>query len=280
MSTPPHALVLFFGANLELRRNVEESLNELFRPRVLDRVLDWVDPSFWEDLPQGDAEALLPWWVERMNVLFSHATDPTGFADGLGRHDAAAQTAWHLTLERSLADATLLLADPSQPDLVRSQLAFDLLDKCESLLGYSKSGPGFKELLRRSRAVPRLNACWQTLPGELPRRFRRHTGLVYDSMYEDIREHALAHRRTQRGILVATDDPARPRPMSMDDYTSRLLRTVRNSAHGLSRPLRGNTGLLIATHDGDIPTQLGDTAALALFGLVADAPKLCSGDWW
>jgi hypothetical protein len=280
MSCPPHALVLFFGANLELRRNPEEDFNDLFRPRVHDRPMKWGDPPFWEDVSQADAEVLLPWWVARMNVLFSHASDPTRFADSFGRHDPGAQTAWHLTLERALADASLLLSDPNQADIIRSQIAFDLLDKCESLLGYSRSGPGFKELLRRSGTVRRLNRCWEDLPGGLPRHFRRHTRRVFDAMYEDVREHALANRRTKRGMLVAADDPLVPRPLSMEGYVSQLMRTARNSAHGLARPLRGAEGLLTATHDGEIPTQLSDVAALVLFGLVAGAEDLCAGQWW
>lgn len=280
MSCPPHALVLFFGASIELRRNVEDSFNDLFFPRVLDRAVEWTDSAFWEGLAPADVESLLPWWTDRLNVLFSHAADPTRFADALGHHDPAAQTAWHLTLERALADATLVLADPSAHDLVRSQLAFDLLDKCESLLGYSKSGPGFKELMRRSKVVPRLNQAWGTLPGELPRRFRQHTRAVFDSFYEDVGQHGLAHRRTRRGMLIAPEPHAKPRPMSMDDYVSRIVREGRNSAHGLSRQLRGSTGMLVSTHDGDLPPQLTDVAKLALFGLVADADRLCAGSWW
>ena len=81
-------------------------------------------------------------------------------------------------------------------------------------------------------------------------------------------------------MLVATDDPANPRPMSMDDYVSRVAREVRNSAHGLSRQLRGRTGLLVATHDGNLPTQLTDVAMLVAFALAADANRLRTGDWW
>jgi hypothetical protein len=276
---PPHALVLFFGANVELRRKPEDAFSDIFRPGLLSRAA-WTDEVFWDAVPHSDVEALLPWWAGRMDVLFSHAADPTRFHDALGRHLPGAQTAWHLTLERALADVTLLLADPNQAGITRMQIAFDLLDKCESLLGYSKSGPGFKALLRRSKAVPRLNEAWKGLPGGLERRFRRHTRAAFDTFYADIREHALRHRRTKNGMLVATEDPARPRPMSMDDYVARLVREVRNSAHGLSRQMRGPVGLLVGTHDGALPTQLNDIAILVFFALVADAEKLCAGDWW
>ena len=280
MSCMPHALVLFLGEPLELRQHVEESLPALYRPGVLDRAGNWDDPPFRQGLTHAEVESLLPWWVERLNVLYSHATDPTRFSDQLGHHDPAAQTAWHLTFERMLTDGILLLSDPSASDIVRTQLAFDLLDKAESLLGYSRSGPGFKQLLRRSAAVPRLNQAWESLPGGLPKRFRRHTRVVFDSMYDDIREHALDYRRTKRGMLVSFDDPSKPRPMAMEDYVSRLLRAVRNSAHGLSRPLRAESGMLLATHDGEMPTQLADVAKLVLLALVADAEKLSAGAWW
>jgi hypothetical protein len=37
---------------------------------------------------------------------------------------------------------------------------------------------------------------------------------------------------------------------------------------------------VIATHEGTMPRQLADHAALVMFGLVADADKLCAGEWW
>jgi hypothetical protein len=81
-------------------------------------------------------------------------------------------------------------------------------------------------------------------------------------------------------MLIAQGEPTAIRPMSMDDYVSRLVRESRNSAHGLSRQMRGDTGLLVATHDGTLPTQLTDLAKLVLFALVADAEALCLGAWW
>jgi hypothetical protein len=103
---------------------------------------------------------------------------------------------------------------------------------------------------------------------------------VFDSTYEDIRDHALAHRRTRKGMLVARGDDLTPRPMSMDDYATRLVRAVRNSSHGLARLLREEDRHVIATHEGTMPRQLADHAALVMFGLIADADKLCAGAWW
>lgn len=280
LSAPPHALVLVLGQTLDLRKPEGPSWADLFRPRTLDRPETWNDPEFWDGLDFTEVEALLPWWVERLNILYSHASDPTQFHDEVARHDAAAQTAWFLTLERMLADGILLLSDMKAAGAVRMQLAFDLLDKAEALLKYQESGAGFKDLLRRSKTVPRLKQSWNSLPGGLAGRFQNHTQLAFDLMYEDIREHALATRRTKRGMLVARSATSSPTPMPMDEYVPELVRGVRNSAHGLARLLRAEDALLLGTHQGRMPSQLADVAALAMFGLVADADRLCAGTWW
>jgi hypothetical protein len=280
MSWFPHALILFFGQPMELYQRPEESFNALYRTRVLDRAQNWTDSAFLAGLTPAQAEALLPWWVERMNVIYSHALDPTAFADDLRLHNPASQTAWHLTFERMVSDGVLLLGDPNAPDPVRMQLAFDLLDKAENMLTYGRTGKWFEDLLKRSKAVPRLDAAWETLPDDLRERFRQHTKTVYDSMYDDIRQHALQYRLTSNGVRVARSDPASPLPVSMDEYVSRLVRAVRNSAHGLARQLRDQAGLVLATHDGEVPTQLVEVAKLVMFGLIGDADQLCAGTWW
>jgi hypothetical protein len=97
-------------------------------------------------------------WIARLNVIYSHASDPTRFTDGNGFYDAAAQFAWTITVERLMGDALSLVAEPQATELDRVQVAFDLRDKAESLLGYGKSetGEGFAALLRRTRSVRRV----------------------------------------------------------------------------------------------------------------------------
>lgn len=277
---PPHALVLFFGTQLDARRDADSDFPAIFRPPVLDDLDRWENEAFWEGVSPQEAEALLPWWVSRVNVLYDHATDPTRFATEFGQHDPASQTAWFLTLERLFADGGTLLADPSAADLMRVGTAFDLLNKAESLLGYSKSGPGFKQLLRRSTAVPRLRSAWDSMPPGLRGRFRKHTQAAYDALYDDIRSNTLSNRLTKGGVLVAETPSDKPRPMSMDDYVSRLMRAVRNTTHGMARQLRPPHDTLVATNTCHVPSAMTTVAALVMFGLVADAEQLISGAWW
>jgi hypothetical protein len=96
-SKMPNALIILFGEPLELREEPPASLASLYEPRVLSRPLTWDDPRFRRGVRATDAEVVLRWWIDGLNVIYSHAADPTGFSDPLGRHDAVAQTAWMLT---------------------------------------------------------------------------------------------------------------------------------------------------------------------------------------
>jgi hypothetical protein len=65
-----------------------------------------------------------------------------------------------------------------------------------------------------------------------------------------------------------------------DGYAPRLVRAVRNSAHGLMEAFdRGDFAPIIVTNTGQMPAQLPDLAGLIAIALVADAERLCSGTW-
>jgi len=197
----PHVIIFMYGMSTELREEPPRSLAALYEPDTDVAAGDhpWIDPDFWDGLDPSDLESLLAWWTQRLNVLYSHAADPTQY-ERVGRHDAGGQCAWFLTLERLIADATFIQSGPQAPQMARLQAAFDLLDKAEALLGFGirGSGGGFKRLLRRSTMVPRLNASWERLPLRLRPRFRAHTEALFDHVYDHIREHALGYRVTPK----------------------------------------------------------------------------------
>lgn len=282
----PHTLVLLFGEAANLHTPDSSTPSMALRPRTMTRPEGWFDSHYWENLTPAEMEPLIPWWVDRLNVLYSHAADPTQFANVLGHHDVSAQAAWFLTMERMLVDTLLLASDPLAPDFVRAQLAFDILDKAEGLLDYTDNGAGFKDLLRRSKTLPRLKQAWEQLPASVPatvgQRLERHGTAVFDGLYRDIRDHVtIPSRLTPRGIKIATTDPATLQAVSMDDYVGDLLRETRNTAHGLKRILREDrTKFIVTSHTGDIPRQVTHLATLITLALVVDAEKLCAGEWW
>jgi hypothetical protein len=58
-----------------------------------------------------------------------------------------------------------------------------------------------------------------------------------------------------------------------------LVRAVRNSAHGLVEQLERRDRFLVATHNGQLPNQIGDYAVLLAFALIADIEALFEGRW-
>lgn len=280
----PHALVLLFGGGAELRVAPPRSFAELYAPGVLTKLTEdpWDAPDFRDGLQAGDMELLLQWWLTRLNVLYSYAADPTRFVDRWGRYDAARHFAWFLTLERLLADVTLILSGPQEPELSRQQTSFDLLDKAEALLGYGKagSGKGFERLLRRRGMIDRLDQAWELLPMRLRPRFRQHTRALFDSTYEDIRTETLAYRLSPRAVRVAKDEAGKLVAKPMESYVPELVRAVRNSSHGFMDLLTQADRFLLATNTGVLPNQFASLAALIGFGLIADADALRDKSWW
>ena len=176
--TLPHALVFCFGEGVDLRRPYPASFASLFRPGVLGDPEGLDRSALLEGGKPGDGPSLLTWWVGRLNVLYAQIADPTRFTDADGYHDPAAQSAWMITVERLLGDALSLLAEPQATDLDRVQIAFDLLDKAEALLGYERdrTGKGFEALLRRRGCLARLREAFAAMPGDLGTRLGDECG--------------------------------------------------------------------------------------------------------
>ena len=255
----PHTLVFCFGAGAELRKENPISFASMYRPGVLN------DPGGLGELPALDAledddgPLLLEWWVRQLNRLYSHATDPTRFTDDAGYHDAADQMAWMITLERLLGDALTLLAEPQASDLQRVQIAFDLLDKAESLLGYTRqdSGKGFETLLRRKRTVSRLREAFASLPGTIGDRLGDEAERLFDVLYTEIYKNTASFRqRPKGGASVAKKEPDKLTGIDDETLVATLIRAVRNSSHGLLDILHQHDDrFLLAANTGGIPAE-------------------------
>ena len=288
----PHAFVFLFGEPHDLRLRQDQPFAQLYYPSVgrTPRGVPGIQFPIGE-LPTTHLESFLQWWTTRLDVVYGYAADPTNFATDDREHDVAAQAAWFFTLERLMADVTALLSTVNAPELLRMQVAFDLLDKADSLLvpkGKDAEGKNFKRLLRRSEALPRLERSFQRLPLQLRSRFIRWANESYDRLYDDIAAGTMKARREKRGIRVAMTDPHDPKLMLWDDYVPAVMRTARNSSHGLQTILRSapkkagkpDPRLLMATTDGEVPQSFYEVATVVFFALLADAERVCDGTWW
>lgn len=278
----PHYFVFLFGFGYDLRLPWPSSLASIYRPGVLHDPEPAQRSAFLGEEQAGDGEALLAWWVERLNVIYSHATDVTRFTDENGYFDASAQTAWLTTVERLLGDMLSLLAEPQATDLDRVQIAFDLLDKTETLLGYGKgkSGKGFSMVLRRTKIAPRLRAALRAMPNEIGARVCDEFERQMDDAYAAIRNNTYTQRLTTNGVQVAKRSPMALREVDNDTFVSTLLRVVRNSSHGLLDILRdGDDRFFLSINTGDVPAAIPALVPYIALGLVADIEGVIDGSW-
>jgi len=275
----PHALVFCFGDALDLRLPYPTSLSSLYRPRVLDDPEGLNQPDFLAAADTLDGEQLLGWWVERLNRIYSHVCDPTRFVDDDRRYDANSQAAWHISVERMLGDLTSVLAEPQATELDRVQLAFDLLDKAEGLLGYGRqdSSKGFQALLRRKPCVRMLRAAFASMPARLAQRCEAEATRLFDELYAAVRDNTVSYRLTATGVRVSNGHGELV-VLQDEAYVPRLIRAVRNSSHGLLDVLRDHPDrYLLATNTGGIPAEFPALVALIGIALIADVEGLIDG---
>lgn len=284
----PHSIVYLFGFPTSLLEDHPPTFASLFVPRLhgAGAGFHWRESDFWDGVGAADVETLFQWWATRLNVIYSYALDPTNFDDGNGLLDVKRQAVWFLTFERLLADALSIGSSPQSAALTSLETSFDLLDKAESLLGYTqkKSGKGFVRLLRRDEMVSRLDAVWDSrLPVQLRGRFKSHTRHLYDRIYDHIRDHAYPFRVADdgTGISVWSSKESKLTKQSWDDYVPALIRAVRNSAHGVMETFdKPSERDVVAAHSGEMPPELAELAAFLAFAIVADAERVCDGTWW
>lgn len=285
----PHTVVFLTGDTSSMTRDYPATPWALYDPgmqtpyRPLVRYADFV-----VEVPEGNITALIQWWVRRLNVIYSHLLDPTKFADDLTlHHQPERQLAWFLTFERMLADLILIQTSFARPELLRQQAAFDLLDKAETMLGFDtrKAGKGFSRMLRRSSMLPRLGEVWNAMPIQARERFRRYGTQLFDSLYEDVRAHAYPHRLIADGVKVWSEPNARLEEVPDDVFVPQLVRAIRNSAHGFIHVLTSDQAQAridrrtLGSHDGKLPPEFADLAALLGFALVADFERVVDGTW-
>lgn len=276
----PHSLVFCFGTALALQRPYPHSFSALFRPRVLDDPEGLNRSALTQDERTDDGPEMLRWWLERLNVLYSHISDPTRWTDQDGYFDASAQSAWMVTLERMLGDTITLLAEPQATELDRVQMAFDLLDKAESLLGYGEgeSGRGFRQLVRRGSCLKVMREAFGRMPALVGPRLLAETERLFDGLYEQVRANTLSNRLTDRGARIAKAEPDQLHSIDNDTLVADVLRAVRNSSHGLLETLRRRRErFLLAANTGGVPAEFSALAPLLALGLLAEAEAVIDG---
>jgi hypothetical protein len=294
MNAPPGAFVFLFGQfdnAHDLRTYARNDFGTSFYPAVNSLPFYPGIKVPMDQLGIGEVGGLLAWWSTRLDILYSHAADPTRFVGDRGEHDVAAQAAWFFTFERMLGDFAALSAAVNAPGLLQMQVAFDALDKCSSLLVGPRSKQEramFVRLLSRKETLPRVEKAFDQLPMQARARFKEWAQSAYDRLYADVQAQTMPNRITPdaQGVKVGWSGPNDLRRVSWDEYVGDLIREARNASHGLlnmltETPRQGRRArrLLLATNQGEVPASFFEVARVVCFALIADARALCDRSW-
>ena len=133
-SWPPHGLLFEFGVAASLLASQRPpTFASVYQPEIQESAHMRWEGEFVVGIPHGQIESLVQWWVSRLNVIYSHATDPTGFVSpDTGLAAPSRMVSWLLTFERMLADYMAIASAPQGAPIIRLTMAFDLLDKAEA----------------------------------------------------------------------------------------------------------------------------------------------------
>ena len=197
------------------------------------------------------------WWIEHASVMLSTALDPTLFHDQ-GTYRPALHLGHLHSIERLFASTLRTLLETGIDEYTRQIHLFEVLD----LLQGSRQGD-YTHTLDATRLQRRLDELQVDLPPNvaavlLPRCRTALTALV--SLQD-----GFAPSLVTNGSVHLTNGM---RPLSQ--AVAMLLRQIRNSSHGMQKPMTEPANRrLFAIHDGILPQDLRDLAFFHLVSILA-----------
>lgn len=254
-------IAFLFGEVVDGRRATSADPISLSEP-LLSRSSGSLEPP---QLEPRHFQAALNWWIGRLDLTFSHITDPTNY-EVSGEFDPSLALERMLTFQQVCRGVQSLAL--SRDDHVRRLLLFNVLDM---LPGLSRAFD-WKVTTSATRAGKLLERVRAQIPDDvgavvLPRAVRAVDALVAVQsgfFMRTVVSDEEVRLPDSNGVLVAV-------PKST--AASLWLRTLRNTQHGFDKPSPRDRALL-AAHNGEVPTELADLAWLYLLAILADPSLL------
>ena len=252
-----------FGTAIRGREGQHSELLQTMMPK-----LGGARPTARPPLRPAELRAATGWYVDRLDVLLSTASDPARHTDGTGRYDPTSHLETLISVEQ-LFRTVQSVGAADRDEFASRVMGLSALDTFEGL-GLPKADELY--LLPKARRV--LDDLERTMPADaaavlLPRARGAVSGLA------GLQEGFLLTRRgddvllpDERGVATATPVAA---------AAARYLRLVRNADHhtfGGKGKHRNRDVALLLGHDGNVPTTVADLSWLYLLGLLSDASQL------
>jgi hypothetical protein len=214
--------------------------------------------------PPEAFDAAFRWWVEHLDLLFTEMTDPCRHVEADGSYNVLGHFETLLSVEQAFRHVQSLSVHDRDAHAQRS-LMFQALDVIAAL-----RSPGFDDLCKLSvakEALEEVEAAIDPAAHDVLLLRARNAVKALDDLNSGF---FLPSRITGPGLRMPGKNGEAIEPY--EDAAAMLLRVLRNSVHGFG----GRKGLaeerarvLLASHDGVIPSDLPDLAYLYLLRLLA-----------
>jgi hypothetical protein len=249
-------VVIAFGKALPGRRELNADLLSFSGRTSLTPALlipDNLSPRMFRDA--------ITWWVNRLDLLFSHLTEPANNSVAGEFHPATALE--RLMTFEQICKSVQSIATSEDPHSRRLAL-FHVLDSMAGL----NSGLKRETVTKLSSAEALLAKLRHSVPSEIQPVLLPRAEAAVEALRQ-VQDGFFDPSRIKDGKLLWTDSKGVKTDVPLATAASEWLRVLRNSQHGYDKTPSSQDRSLLAAHDGTVPARLPDLSWLVLLNLLA-----------
>jgi len=248
----------------------------LGRSRIAGDILDMSARSAsvrgtvsWEpEAEQADYEHSIRWWLARIDLLFSHLTEPANCAIA-GLYDPRIAHERAITAVQIFKSCHMIATTRDQH--TRQLLLFNVLDQLPGLDPRAK----WEVTTSVTKARQRLAEIEERMPADVARVLLPRARVAVEAL-EHLADGFFAPEIVQDDAILLPDKWGGQVATPLSKAASEWLRVMRNSAHGFEQKVADRQRVLLAAHDASVPPELPDVAWLHLLHLLCYPEKVAA----
>jgi hypothetical protein len=202
----------------------------------------------------------IAWWVSRLDLIFSHLTEPSNYSVQK-RYSAAGALERILNFEQICRSCQSIAT--VEDDHVKRLALFHVLNSLEGLA----TQLDWRELTKLSANEKLLDEIRSRMPASVQAVLMPRAVAAVQALREVQDGFFLPTRLTPDGIRLP-EKSGREVAVPLATAASEWLRVIRNSQHGYEQTPSPRTRALLASHSGKIPARLPDLAWLNLLRIL------------
>jgi hypothetical protein len=227
-------------------------------------------------LAKIDAQGLVAWWTDRLNALFTEATDLGRYRRPDGVLDAGNAYRELRSLDRILSNCVRIQLRPDD-HASRVALAFEFFDLLPNIVDRGVSSAHVWNTMANPRSAQKILArAFALAPDPIGPILQNRADEVLSKIRAETLEHVLPVRRSKTEIVVGATGT---RTLPEDVFIAQLFQQLRNTHHGyeLDGPKKRE---LLGVHTGHISEAFPELVVLYVIALLSEPATALSNGWF